>query len=574
MDYGGLPILPTAYCAADSICDPPPGWEGTRGIDVSCLFDDWVTDALWSRRARGRLLTFAKRLAASHDFTMQVGTVSSAGPAGRSGIDLRYRQCLYDSRIVLQANPDSWEGDARTWEALASGALVFVDRMQAPIENPLVDGEPLVFYDLTDDGMTRLEQQVVHFLGDDRERQRIATQGTEFVLGHHRSIHRVEAIVRELERTEALRRPVRRAAPDIDDTAASRPAAAGAPYRARRQAADMKPRIFVAIASYADPELPRTLEDCSAMARWPERLRFGICWQQDPDQPIDVARFRADARFRFVDRTVRESQGGPWARNLAQSLWRGEPYTLQVDSHMKFEPDWDARLAEMLEALPAAKPIITMNAPLFYYDDDGRLQRRFDMGVPTTKVSGWDERGGWAPWFDFGAPNRQHPGRTRFVNGNFAFSRGQWNVEVPQDPDHYYWGEEFSVTVRSFTWGYDLFLPDEVVAWHMMHRGGSPRRHWEHGEDVVRRRNEVAFERLRRLIYSDQGHSLGPYGLGRVRSLRDYEIYAGFDLENKRAHPDVYTGANPDPVTIRSDADWARCITFARAMESGLVLTA
>jgi len=310
------------------------------------------------------------------------------------------------------------------------------------------------------------------------------------------------------------------------------------------------------------------------MARWPEHLRFGICWQHDPNQPINVDEFKRDARFRFIDRTVHESEGGPWARNLAQSLWRGESYTLQVDSHMKFEPDWDARLIEMLESLPAAKPIITVNAPLFYYDDDGTLQRQFDMGVPTTKVSDWNEDGGWAPWFDFGKPNQQQPGRTRFVNGNFAFSRGQWNVEVPQDPDHYYWGEEFSITVRSFTWGYDFFLPSEVVAWHMLHRGAPPRRHWEHGEDVMLRRNAGALERLRRLIYSGDGHALGPFSLGHVRSLRDYEIFSGFDLRNKRAHPDVFTGANPDPVTLHSAADWARCITFAQARELGLVNSA
>jgi len=326
-------------------------------------------------------------------------------------------------------------------------------------------------------------------------------------------------------------------------------------------------RIFVAIASYADPELPRTLQDCIDMAHRPEQLSFGLCWQQDPEDPIDIHRFRGDPRIRIIDRTVRESRGGPWARNLAQSLWRGEPYTLQVDSHMKFEPDWDSRLIEMLEFMPAAKPVITMNAPLFHYDEQGELHRNFDMGVPTTRVSGWTESSGWSPWFDFGPPNEQNPGRTRFINGNFAFSRGQWCTEVPQDPDHYYWGEEFNITVRSFTWGYDLFLPTEVVAWHMLHTHAPPRRHWEHGDAVIQKRNEVAFERLRRLIYSNQGHSLGPYGLGRVRTLRDYEIYAGFDFQSKRAHPDVFTGVNPDPVTIRSEADWANCISWEEAAE-------
>jgi len=329
------------------------------------------------------------------------------------------------------------------------------------------------------------------------------------------------------------------------------------------------PLIFVAIAAYTDAELPRTLRSALAQARWPERLRFGICWQADPALPICLDEFRTEARFRMIETTIVESRGGPWARNLAQSLWRGEPYTLQVDSHMSFEPEWDWKLVEMLEALPGEKPLLSMNSPLFWFDEHGTLQRRFDMGVPTTRVRDWEASGGWAPWFDFGPPNRQTPGRTRFVNGNFVFTRGEWNVEVPQDPDHYYWGEEFSITVRSFTWGYDLFLPSEVVAWHLMHRT-APRRHWEKGEEIVRHRNAVAFERLRRLVYSEEGHSLGPYGLGRFRTLREYEIYAGFDLRQKRAHPDVYTGANPDPVTIRCDDDWNRCLTWEEAQRRGL----
>ena len=208
-----------------------------------------------------------------------------------------------------------------------------------------------------------------------------------------------------------------------------------------------------------------------------------------------------------------------------------------------------------------------MNAPLFWHDDAKGLQRRFDMGVPTTKVASWSEEGGWAPWFDFGPPNRQQPGRTRFVNGNFAFTRGVWNVEVPQDPEHYYWGEEFNVTVRSFTCGYDFFLPSEVVAWHMLHRGGPPRRHWEHGPEVVERRNATALARLACLLFGPDRARLGRYGLGRARSLREYEIYAGFDFARRRLHPDVLTGANPDPVTIRSEADWDQCATFAELQQ-------
>ena len=76
-------------------------------------------------------------------------------------------------------------------------------------------------------------------------------------------------------------------------------------------------------------------------------------------------------------------------------------------------------------------------------------------------------------------------------------------------------------------------------------------------------------ERLHRLIYSDGGHGLGAYSLGRQRSLRDYEIFSGFDFQSKVAHPDVFTGANPDPVTIHSESDWTKCISWEEAASGG-----
>jgi hypothetical protein len=323
--------------------------------------------------------------------------------------------------------------------------------------------------------------------------------------------------------------------------------------------------IFVSIASYTDPELPRTLRDCLDNARWPADLRFGICWQADPAAPVALDAFRADPRFRFRDYTIAESQGGTWARSIAQRLWEGEEFTLQVDSHTKFDEQWDERLMAMLEATPGQKPLLTVNTPLFWFDDEGRLHRETARGVPTSRVNDWNEAMGWAPWVDFGPPHPTLPGRNRFITGNFVFTLGQWNAEVPQDPDHYYWGEEINLTVRSFSWGYDLWVPTEIVVWHMLHRQGPPRRHWEKGDEVVNAKNAVAFEKLRKLLYSDGTEDLGPYGLGGARTLRDYEVYAGFDFANKRAHPDVFTGRPPDPVTIRGEADWDRCCTVDEA---------
>ena len=324
-----------------------------------------------------------------------------------------------------------------------------------------------------------------------------------------------------------------------------------------------RPTIFVAIASYCDPTLPWTLDDCLAKARQPENLRFGICWQHDPLQAFDLKRFEADPRFRISTHHYRDSEGGSWARAVAQEFWDGETYALQVDSHTAFAHGWDQSLIRMMRALPADKPLISANLPLFVIDGTGRAVKDVASGVRTTRVIQWNGEIGWSPWFDWGTRSEKEFARNRFLSGNFVFTDGAWTEDVRQDPGHYYWGEEFALTLRSYTHGYDLFLPDEIVAWHM-HIPQAPRRHWEHGDDVVATKNKVAFDRLRQLAYNagrDQ-EKLGRFGLGSRRSLADYERYAGFDLTNKRAHPDVFTGRSPDPMTICAEADWAACITF------------
>lgn len=327
------------------------------------------------------------------------------------------------------------------------------------------------------------------------------------------------------------------------------------------------PTIFVSIAAYSDPVLPRTLDNCLSNARYPERLRFGICWQNDVSVPVNLDRFRTDRRFSFANYDVSESGGGCWARAISQSLWDGETYLLQVDSHMVFAAGWDETLIRMIRDLPTEKPLISTILPLFWREDDGTIRHQSGAAaVRSVKIGEWNAHLGWAPWFVPAGPILRAASRARFLSGQFVFTLGQWAEEVRQDPDHYYWGEEFALTLRSFSCGYDLYLPDEIAVWHMLHRSGPPRRHWEKGSDVVAAKNEVAFDRLRRLAFPDRAAdagSLGRYGLGNKRSLADYERFAGIDLRRKVAHPDVYVGSCPDPMTIRDEDDWARCLTFA-----------
>ncbi len=101
-------------------------------------------------------------------------------------------------------------------------------------------------------------------------------------------------------------------------------------------------RIFISIASYRDPQLIPTIRSCIAQAANPDDLRFGICWQHD-DAETDFP-YAGDSRFRLLDVPSTHSRGACWARAQIMKEWRGEEWFLQLDSHCRMAPHWDAQL--------------------------------------------------------------------------------------------------------------------------------------------------------------------------------------------------------------------------------------
>ncbi len=315
--------------------------------------------------------------------------------------------------------------------------------------------------------------------------------------------------------------------------------------------------IFVAIAAYCEPELVSTIESCLTRARHPGRLRFGICLQFDESDPLTgsgcLDRYSRDLRFRYVKYPYTASRGGCWARNIAQQLYENERFTLQIDAHTQMLESWDVILIKMLRELPANKPLITGFPPLYTLDNGVKTFHRIEdlSQVNTAYLNRWNADGGiHHPQKVIPENNRRFPRRTRFLSGAFVFTLGQWNNEVRQDPGHFYTGEEFALTIRSFTHGYDLFDPSQIVAWHRLHP--EPNRKFMHDNDPerVQQFHEAALERLRWLYQGDPEKRLGRYGPGTARDLNDFRIYSGLDCSTLESHPDAVNGIPPDPVTL------------------------
>jgi hypothetical protein len=334
----------------------------------------------------------------------------------------------------------------------------------------------------------------------------------------------------------------------------------------------MKNKIFVHLPAYREPELIPTIKDCINNAHDPKRLVFGICRQFHPDDKFDnVDEFRKDKRFKIIDIPHEKAKGLPYARAKINELITDEAYILQLDSHHRFTKDWDKTLVDMHSSLEKRgfKPILTGYLPYYspFNDPAGRChepwQQQFACFYPhgtifirPSLLQGWQ--------------TRTEPARSRFISGHFAFARTEWAKEIKHDPIIYFSGEEINLTVRSFTHGYDLFHPHKVVIWHAtMREERAGKLVWDdqhkRGEDWYGYQ-QTAWKRIRNLLRTqkDADVDLTGYDLGKVRTLHDYELYAGVCFKKKAVQK--YTLENhfpPNPPSI-NDREWENslCTSF------------
>ena len=324
-------------------------------------------------------------------------------------------------------------------------------------------------------------------------------------------------------------------------------------------------KIFIQIASYRDPQLIPTIKSALENAKRPENLVFGIARQFHPDDKFDdLSDYKNDERFRVLDIPYEESKGACWARNQIQQLYNKEQYTLQIDSHMRFAPNWDDEMIKMIKQLQKKgykKPLLTSYVSSFDPDNDPALRVQepwrmaFDRFIPEGAVFFLPETiPGWQ--------NLTEPVTARFYSAHFCFTLGKFAKEVQHDPEFYFHGEEISIAARAYTHGYDLFHPHKVLIWHEYTRKGRTKQ-WDDDKQWVDK-NNFAHKKNRSLFGMDGEENMnhGKYGFGKVRSLRDYEKYSGL-LFSKRA-VQQYTldkGYPPNPYDFNSEEEWLNSFT-------------
>ena len=297
--------------------------------------------------------------------------------------------------------------------------------------------------------------------------------------------------------------------------------------------------ILVHLPAYREPELIPTIKSALKNAKYPKRIKFGICRQYNPEDGFDnIDEFRSDERFKIIDIPHHEAKGLPYARGLINDeLLTDEDYILQLDSHHRFDKNWDDYLIRLHNKLLIKSKKVIIGGYLPYYDPFNDPKARVNETWQTHVVCFYPHGTCFVRPGHY--PNVREAIAGRYVSGHFLFSSNDWGKTIRHDPDIVFSGEELHMTIRSYTHGYDIYHLPKPVIWHAtMREERDGILVWDDffkaGKDF-NKGQEKARAKIRQLLkVEDNGFDLTGFDIGTERTIEQYQDFAGLDFKNHR----------------------------------------
>jgi hypothetical protein len=299
--------------------------------------------------------------------------------------------------------------------------------------------------------------------------------------------------------------------------------------------------ILVSISCFEDTDIIKTVNNMLGHARNPHRIRIIAIIQTD-----DPSKFNElyGAEKYMYPRAWAEGCGK--ARAAAIRRYAGEDYFFQTDSHMRFMPNWDEMLINELEKCPSERPILTTLPPGFVIKTEQLLGHgyhelrvfKFYRHLPVVAghiIIDLDPR----------LPPKQIP----CLAGGVLFSKGKLCEELKYDPYMFFHGEELSTNLRLWTMGYDNFSPRFCFCWHA-YRANNEDMHPNIDHYITKEHSMYMHERSLARVHVLSGVlkpeevkdpdwlvDLDVYGLGTVRTVKQWEEKFGISLKNETFPP-------------------------------------
>ena len=304
----------------------------------------------------------------------------------------------------------------------------------------------------------------------------------------------------------------------------------------------MSKKIFISVASYQDPLLLETLCSAYQNAENKDNLVFGVCEQADIGINAQSINFIDQIKYELLDPVM--AKGPCWARARIQNLISNEDYFIQIDSHTIFAKNWDKILINYhswLEECLENNFVITGYPRGF---KPNKELNSFELNTSYKKTLGITfrekrmfEDGYYSMQKSFPA-NTNLPAKGLLVAGGFIFARKEFASFIPYDPKFYFHGEELSVALRLFTNMWDVVHIPRIPLFHLYTDVNNMIRklHWDPEDEKNRATKWNELDRLSKSRLGDliNNNLEPPFGLGKLRSIKDFGVLSGVDLINKK----------------------------------------
>jgi len=290
--------------------------------------------------------------------------------------------------------------------------------------------------------------------------------------------------------------------------------------------------IFISIACYRDTQVIPTVENAYNNAKYKNNLVFGIYAQMSEND--SVLKFECpEKQIRLLIHPHTNARGPVYARYIIYNrLYKNEKYYLQIDSHTRFVKNWDEQLINMLKSLRENCVISTY--PVGYSLKTEQLMKTDKVNIIKLKKI----KNG-VPVF-YSIPEKlEKPKRNLFWAAGFSFCYGVIFKIVPFDPNlkNIFWGEEFLMSLRFYTNGIKVYIPDKNIIYTLWDRNYRPT-FWEL-RDIDQKRFDmhglISFLRLckiselyqSKLIEGKVFKDIEKYGVGKKKTVEDYLVISG-----------------------------------------------
>jgi hypothetical protein len=300
--------------------------------------------------------------------------------------------------------------------------------------------------------------------------------------------------------------------------------------------------IFVYFAGIDEIDIRQTIDSCLQNALYPERIHFGILIQYNQYQKDT---FKDIKNLKQVEISFDEVLGVGPTRQIASLLHNNETYCLQIDAHMIFNKSWDEKLIEYYKAAKSLNDKVIMSgyAPSWYRDKDNNiLKQDGPISSSITLVNDTDRAKqpivGLVPASDPINANGLTLYEQKAISCHFIFSEMAVMDCIFPDPFIIYNGDEATTSLRAISRGYRVYMPDEIILWHLNKMEDSfysNQKRWQPlflGSDQFTSQREVraiqlSYNRVKDIFL---GNILGFYGAETKEDLEWYNEYIGIDF--------------------------------------------